>query len=307
MPKIVPKKAPPVFNRRRHRVFIFIFQQQPTTTTTSRRPSQLGPCATASCLVTTIADSLLRAAARPWLFRLERKTTGTFLIYGQPRDRVCCDEGCCLLPSVCRPFRVEPVVVPATEFVAELKRAYWPGLGGLGSYVDLYCKARYRDRGRRFFSLLRLQPQPATLSLAVVAATTLVSFRSEFVAEPKPAFGYGLGACGTRSISGAKTANKIDGVACEMIRSHFCRLNQHNNSYIGEGVVMFLVLVFFCVCAGYSRYGRYMILDGWPPQTKHRCSQPIFLQVVNYILSQEKFLQVSKISFFGYNIKDFGA
>jgi hypothetical protein len=28
MPKIVPKKAPPVFNRRRHRVFIFIFQQQ---------------------------------------------------------------------------------------------------------------------------------------------------------------------------------------------------------------------------------------------------------------------------------------
>ena len=220
---------------------------------------------------------------------------------------MCCDEGCCLLPSVCRPFRVEPVVVPATEFVAELKRAYWPGLGGLGSYVDLYCKARYRDRGRRFFSLLRLQPQPATLSLAVVAATTLVSFRSEFVAEPKPAFGSGLGACGTRSISGAKTANKIDGVACEMIRSHFCRLNQHNNSYIGEGVVMFLVLVFFCVCAGYSRYGRYMILDGWPPQTKHRCSQPIFLQVVNYILSQEKFLQVSKISFFGYNIKDFGA
>ena len=62
--------------------------------------------------------------------------------------------------------------------------------------------------GAAFFIAVTATP---TRYAVAAAATTLVSFRSEFVAQPKPAFGYGLVAFGTRYISGTKPANEIDG------------------------------------------------------------------------------------------------
>jgi hypothetical protein len=73
-----------------------------------------------------------------------------FLACGQTSDRVRCDVGCCLLHSpspwpsryALRSTLSPPPQPFQSEFVAEPKTAFGPGLGAFGSQV--YLEARYR-------------------------------------------------------------------------------------------------------------------------------------------------------------------
>ena len=94
------------------------------------------------------------AAARMRLFQREKTVAASvFLVCGQTSDRVRCDVGCCLLHSLSPwPSRYalrstlspppQPWLPFQSEFVAEPKTAFGPGLGAFGSQV--YLEARYR-------------------------------------------------------------------------------------------------------------------------------------------------------------------
>lgn len=152
------------------------------------------------------------------LFQREKTVAASvFLVCGQTSDRVRCDVGCCLLHS------------PSP----------WP--------------SRYALR-----STLSPPPQP------------WLPFQSEFVAEPKTAFGPGLGAFGSQVYLEARYRVAIE--RCAVIffmagsaTTSFCVCRkQHTISYLilrCRRFLMFLVLVIFCARWAMYRTAMYRTYD----------------------------------------------